>query len=74
MEAISYRYRDISHQLTSGISVKEGIDKQDPLQCFQAYTEFKEIELNLPRNSLVAFTDGSTRNKLSGSGAIIFSN
>ena len=30
--------------------------------------------LSLPQNSLVVFTDGSTRNELSGSGAIIFSN
>ncbi len=56
-----------------GNNVKHGFNKKDPQACLEAYFEFKEIESELPRNSLTAFTDGSLKNNLAGSGTVVYS-
>jgi len=55
-----------------GNNVKHGFNKKDPQACLEAYFEFKEIESELPRNSLAAFTDGSLKNSLAGAGTVVY--
>jgi hypothetical protein len=68
VNAKNYKYQAIQSPFTKGISVKSNFNKRDPLLCYYAYIEFKQIESQLPENSLVVYTDGSHRHNLSGSG------
>jgi hypothetical protein len=51
----NYKYQAVQNPLAKGISVKRNFIKKDSLQCYYAYTEFKQIESQLPQNSLVIF-------------------
>jgi hypothetical protein len=66
-DAKNYKYQAVQSPFTKGLSVNHNFNKKDSLQCYYAYTEFKQIEFQLPQNSLVIYTDGSHRQSLSGS-------
>ena len=59
---------------TPGESVRPGFDRHDNVSTSYAYYEFKEIESALDKNSIIAYTDGSFKDGISGSGAAIYHN
>ena len=72
-QSSKYRYSEQKSFFTPGESVKQGVKKDDPQSCLEAYLEFKEIESRIPENSLMAFTDGSVREDAAGSGVAVYS-
>ena len=56
----------------TGTCVRHKIDKLDPLQCYQAFLEYKEIESKISSDSFMVFTDGSVKEGSAGSGAVIY--
>ncbi len=68
-----YRYGPINPYFKKGWCPRENINKKDPVQCQDIYLEFKEMESRLPRNSVIAFTDGSFKNNLAGAGVAVYS-
>ena len=57
---------------TKGKSVNTGFDRNDPIISSYAYYEFKEIEHQLSPEDIVVYTDGSFKDHMSGSAAIIY--
>ena len=67
-----YRRRPLEREFTLGESVEDGIDKRDPIRCWDAFNEFREIESHLPRDCITAYTDGSFKDGLAGSGVVVY--
>jgi len=72
-QSSKYRYSEQKSFFALGDSVKQGVNKDDPQSCLEAYLEFKEIEHRIPENSLIVFTYGSVRDEFAGSGVVVFS-
>ena len=70
----SYRREKSTCPFKEGPSVTQGIDKDNPQHCLDAYLEFKNIESHLPEDCFSVFTDGSVKEKRSGSGTAIYFN
>jgi len=72
LSKVDYRLKHFTSPFAYGASVRHKIDKEDPKQCLDAYFEFKEIEHSIKESSLVIFTDGSFKENLAGSGAVVY--
>ena len=57
---------------SEGTNVSQGIDKNNPQHCLEAYLEFKNIESLLPDKCFSVFTDGSVKNNEAGSGTVVY--
>ena len=71
----SKRTQRITHPksiFTPGKSAQKGFDRKNNISASDAYYEFKEIEYTLDSDCILAYTDGSYHDGISGSGAAIY--
>jgi ribonuclease HI len=70
------RYKAPTSIFTSGDSVQPGFDRKDSISASHAYYEFKNIESQLTQDTdcILVYTDGSYKDGISGSGAVIYRN
>ena len=66
------RSKKCDFPIEEGKSISQNVDKNNLLSVKNSILQFREILDSLPSNALIIYTDGSTKDKFSGSGAILY--
>ena len=66
------RSKKCDFPIEEGKSISQNVDKNNLVSVKTSILQFREILNSLPNNALIIYTDGSTKDKYSGSGAVIY--